>query len=432
MKIAKFGGSSLADARQFKKVINIIRRDRGRKIIVVSAPGKRNSSDQKITDLLYEWRRLVSLRLSYEEVRMIVAKRYIEIARDLCVSINMEVEILKIESNINAGASPAYAASRGEYLNGKILAMELGYEFVDPATCIKFDSAGRYVCDDLLLQKTIGNKSVVIPGFYGSDEDGSIKTFSRGGSDITGAIVARAMNASLYENWTDVPGLLMADPRIVVSPLPITTVTYRELRELSYMGANVFHEEAMFPVQEVGIPTNIRDTNNPSHPGTMIVSSTELSCDNRLITGIAGREHFTVITIEKVLMNQEIGFVRKVLAVLEENSVSFEHIPSGIDSLSIIIDEQFLEEKLEVITEQIENAVRPNSIKTYADMAMVAIVGRTMAFTPGIASRVFTAVAKQEINVRMINQGSSELNIIVGVEGKDYKKTIQAIYSAFV
>lgn len=432
MKVSKFGGTSLADDNQIKKAIAIIQSDSDRQYVVVSAPGKRNPQDQKITDLLYEWHRHHELRLSLDEIRQIISSRYEEIVRSLGVNFNLKNEFDEIDRRIDGGASVDYVASRGEYLCGKIVAAALGYDFVDPATCIHFDERGRYRPADERLRSVLEGRKAVIPGFYGSLPDGSIKTFSRGGSDITGAIVARAIEASLYENWTDVSGLLMADPRVVKNPRQINVVTYRELRELSYMGANVFHEEAMFPVQEVGIATNIRNTNDPSNPGTYVVAESNRREDTNIIVGVAGRKNFTVITVEKVMMNQQVGFVRRILTVLEANEISFEHMPSGIDTLSIIIDDRQLNGKLDKVVREIMAACSPDTIEVYPNMAMIATVGRAMIHTPGIAAKIFAAIADKGTNIRMINQGSSEISIIIGVENDDFENAVRAIYGAFV
>ncbi len=433
MKVCKFGGSSLADAERIKRVIDIVNSDPERRYVVVSAPGKRYPSDRKMTDLLYEWHRLNSLQLSSEEIRGIIAKIFGDIVEDLSVDINISKELDQIAHDITFGATQDYAASRGEYLNGKIIAKALCFEFIDPMYCIRFDEQGRY---DALkgyvdIRQALRGKRAVIPGFYGSTPKGNVKTFSRGGSDVTGAIIARTMGADLYENWTDVSGLLMADPRIVTNPHAIRAVTYRELRELAYMGANVFHEEAMFPVQEAGIVTNIRNTWDPENPGTLIISEDAQRPEPNEIIGIAGKRNFTVITVEKRLMNQEVGFARKALQVLESNGVSFEHMPSGIDTLSIIASDSQLEGKLDAVISGIKQECVPDTIEAYPGMAMIATVGRPMIHTQGVAAKLFAAVAKSGINIRMINQGSSELSIIIGVENDDYEDAIRAIYKAF-
>lgn len=431
IKVAKFGGTSLSDQEQIKKVLRIVQSDSARKYIVVSAPGKRHGTDQKITDLLLEWHKLNELNISASGIKKIIYDRFSEIINGLEVKFDLKHEMREIAKSIKLGASADYAASRGEYLNGKIIALALNFEFIDPTTCISFDENGRYQENGDLIQKILSGKVAVIPGFYGSLPNGSVKTFSRGGSDVTGAIIASAVRASVYENWTDVSGLRMTDPRVVSVAKKIMTVTYRELRELSYMGANVFHEEAMFPIQETGITTNIRNTNEPEDPGTYIVA--DMSSKSRgIVTGIAGRKNFTVITIEKRMMNQQIGFVRKILSVLEANDISFEHMPSGIDGLSIIIDDTELKGKHEKILGDINETCRPDSMKMEkSEIAMIAIVGQAMNHTPGVAAMVFSALAANDINIRMINQGASELSIIVGVNNNDYDTAIRVLYKSF-
>ncbi len=432
MKVSKFGGTSLADANQIKKVINIVLSDSDRQYVVVSAPGKRNPDDRKITDLFYDWHQLSNSQSSSEEIQSAIRERYSRIIDGLGISFNLEVEMADIAQKIGFGGSSDYAASRGEYLNGKIIAKALGYQFVDPISCIFFDNNGRYHEADEKLQEILRGQKAVIPGFYGSMPNGSVKTFARGGSDITGAIVARAMGASLYENWTDVSGLLMADPRVVENPRKIDVVTYRELRELSYMGASVFHEEAMFPVQEAGIATNIRNTNVPTDPGTTIVVEGVQQKEGFVIVGVAGRKNFTVITVEKMMLNQQVGFMRRILSILETNGISFEHMPGGIDTVSIIIDDKQLEGKLDKVLHEIKEECSPDNLVAFPNMAMIAAVGRAMINTPGVSAKVFTAIAEAGINVRMINQGSSEISIFVGVENEDYEATARAVYGAFV
>jgi aspartate kinase len=342
-----------------------------------------------------------------------------------------------------AGGAPGagtadYAASRGEYLNGLIVAELLGYEFIDAADVIFFDKRGLF--DAERTQQVLGERlkrtpKAVVPGFYGQDINGKVKTFSRGGSDISGAIVARAANADVYENWTDVTGMLMADPRVVPNPKPIEVITYRELRELAYMGATVLHDEAIFPVRQAGIPVNIRNTNQPEHPGTLIVRDVPAEDEKRRtgqITGIAGRKDFTVITVEKALMNQELGFGRRLLTVLEANGISFEHMPSGIDTMSVVISDKNLAGKTDKVCEEINAECKPDTLECEGGMALVATVGRGMAYHPGIAAKLFDALAKAGVNVRMIDQGSSEINIIVGVSTADFEKAMRAVYGAFV
>jgi aspartate kinase len=434
-KVAKFGGTSLADATQILKVKQIIDADPERRYVVPSAPGKRSKADQKVTDLLYLLHEQAKQGLKIDEVFSIIADRFNGIVADLKLKLDLTPHLSDIRRRIQAGSSADYAASRGEYLNGIILAELLGYEFVDARDIIHFDSTGRY--DNELTVESAGqrlrkHKKAVIPGFYGSMPDGTIKTFSRGGSDISGAIVARAVGADVYENWTDVSGLLSADPRIVENPATIDELSYRELRELAYMGATVLHDEAIFPVREAGIPVNIRNTNDPSHPGTMIVAETSPISNAGAVTGIAGRKDFTVIAIEKALMNAERGYGRRLLEVLEVHGVSFEHMPSGIDTISVVISDAQLKGKLKKVIEDIRVVCKPDAVEVFPNMAVIATVGRGMAHTPGMAAKLFTALADARINIRMIDQGSSELNIIVGVEADDFENAVRAIYKAFV
>lgn len=443
--VAKFGGSSLADAHQFEKVKNIVDNNPDRKYIVPSAPGKRHGKDYKITDLLYLCHTHVQQGIPFDDVFKIISERFNEIVTELSnrydnmkdLDMNYYLDIIK--KDISEGASADYTASRGEYLNGIILSKLLGYTFIDPADIILFDEDGCLHTDD--TQEAAHNRLIeieraVIPGFYGSQCDGEcakhIKTFSRGGSDVTGAIIARAVNASLYENWTDVSGFLMADPRIVTSPRPIKTITYRELRELSYMGATVLHEDSVFPVREAGIPINIKNTNMPQDPGTLIVSDTNSTNSIGTITGIAGKKDFTVIAIEKNLMNTELGFCRKLLSILETHGVVFESMPAGIDSVSLVIADSQINNKLDDVIHDIKRQCNPDSIEVLPNMALVATVGQGMSQSRGIAAKVFDALAKNDINIRMINQGSSEINIIVGVENNAFEKAIRSIYEVFI
>ncbi len=434
-KVCKFGGSSLADAEQIRKVQSIVGENPDRRYIVVSAPGKRHRDDQKITDLLYLCHEHARQGVAFDEVFSLVAERYRGIIADLGLDVNLDDELSQVRDRIAAGASADYAASRGEYLHAHVMAALLGWEMIDTAQMIVFDDRGRFDADTT-QQRTSARladiERAVVPGFYGALPDGETKTFSRGGSDITGAIVARAVSADVYENWTDVSGLLMTDPRIVDAPRTIDVVTYRELRELAYMGATVLHDEAIFPVRQANIPVNIRNTNEPGHPGTMIVSEAEPVTHEGTITGIAGRKDFTVIAIEKALMNAEVGFGRRLLTVLESNGVSYEHTPSGIDTMSLIISDLQLEGKLDQIVEQIQVECRPDGLEIYPHMALIATVGRGMAHTPGIAAKLFGALADAKVNIRMIDQGSSEINIIVGVENSDFEAAVSAIYHTFV
>jgi aspartate kinase len=438
---AKFGGSSLAEAGQFEKAKKIIESDPNRRYVVPSAPGKRFSSDYKITDLLYLCHAHVQQGIPFNDVFDIIAARYKEIVACLILK-HKELKELDIDSimnvikkNIASGASADYTASRGEYVNGIILAKLLGYEFIDASEIIFFNKHGIFDAvktQTAVKEKLLCKERAVVPGFYGSMPDGSIKTFSRGGSDVTGAIIARCTSSSLYENWTDVSGFMMADPRIVSNAKPIDTITYRELRELSYMGATVLHEESVFPVREAGIPINIKNTNKPEDRGTLIIDDSNCNEKPSTITGIAGKKDFTVIAIEKNLMNVELGFCRRLLSILEHNGIPFECMPSGIDSVSLVVEDKCLGNKLDDVIEEIKRQCKPDSIEVYPNMALIATVGRGMSRSKGIAATIFTTLAKEQVNIRMINQGSSEINIIVGIETDDFEKAVKAIYSAFV
>jgi aspartate kinase len=435
VKVAKFGGTSVADAKQIQKVRSIITSDKERRYIVTSAPGKRSSSDSKVTDLLYLCHSHVQQDVPFDEVFSIISRRYLEIVHDLGLSLDLIPHLKKIKEEISGVPTADYTASRGEYLMGLILSDLLGYAFIDPFEIICFD---ENECIDLdrtnaLIGKRLEkHQFAVIPGFYGSTCGGKVKTFSRGGSDITGALVASGVGADIYENWTDVSGLLMADPNIVDSPRSIEAITYRELRELSYMGAKVLHDEAIFPVKEAGIPVLIKNTNSPKDRGTMITKDADPITHKGTITGIAGKKDFTIIVIEKSLMNSQIGFGRRLLTVLEANNISFEHMPTGIDTISLVLEDKQLIHKCAKVLEEIKAECRPDSLEVYPNMALIATVGRGMIHTPGIAARIFGALYKADINVRMIDQGSSEINIIVGIETSDFEKAIRTIYNAFV
>ena len=434
-KVVKFGGSSLADAAHFRQVASIIKADPARRFVVASAPGKRFSGDEKVTDMLYRCYEMVRNREDIDAIYDSIVARYTDIIEGLGLDFDISGELDYIKNAILHHSGRDFAASRGEYLNSLILAKYIGFDFVDAENVVFFKDDGSYDEEktDREMKKTLaGLTHAVIPGFYGIMPNGTIKTFSRGGSDITGSIVAKAAEADLYENWTDVSGCLMADPRIVKDPLPIKAVTYRELRELSYMGASVLHEEAVFPVRSAGIPINIRNTNDPDAPGTMIVASATEYDTRHIITGIAGKKGFSVITIEKDLMNSEIGFGRKVLDVLEDNEISFEHLPSGIDTMSIVVASSELEGRRERILSAMNRAVKPDSIAIDDGLAILAVVGRGMVKAKGTAARIFDAVSDQGINIRMIDQGSSELSIIIGVEESDLEHALDAIYHEFV
>ncbi len=434
VKVAKFGGSSVADAIQLSKVKSIIEADADRRYVVVSAPGKRFSEDNKMTDLLYLCKTHIEHNVPYDQVFQVICDRFRAMEMNLGVDVNLEMEFVKIRENLESGASADYVASRGEYLSAVLTAAYLGYDFVDAAGLVQFDEKGRFLDEETneALSKALSeHERAVIPGFFGTYPDGSIKTFSRGGSDITGSLVAKAVKADVYENWTDVPGFLVADPRIIKNPEPIKTVSYQELRELSYMGASVLHEDAVYPVREANIPINIRNTNDPEHPGTIILSEPDRSSD-RIVTGIAGSKDFSVIAISKNMMASERGFIRRVLSILEDYDVPVEHLPSGIDTISIVVSNKKLNRALDEILEEIERKVQPDKIDVFNNMALIATVGAGMTNRRGVSATLFTALYEAKVNIRMIDQGSSEINIIVGVENKDFETAIKAIYNAFV
>jgi len=433
-KVVKFGGSSLASAEQFGKVGNIIHADKSRIYVIPSAPGKRFPKDNKVTDMLYACYDLAEAGKPFNKELGAIKERYQEIIDGLDLKMTLDDEFKTIESNFKTKKGRDYAASRGEYLNGRIMAEYLGYSFVDPVDVIFFDKDGNF--DDERTNEVLGIalsklNNAVIPGFYGSMPDGSVKTFSRGGSDITGSIVARAARVDIYENWTDVSGFLVADPRIIDKPEGIETITYKELRELSYMGAGVLHEDAIFPVRIEGIPINIKNTNAPEDNGTWIVEST-CQKSKYTITGIAGKKGFCSINIEKDKMNSEIGFGRKVLNVFEDNGISFEHMPSGIDTLTVFVHQDEFMDKEQRVVSGIHRLANPDTIEIEADLALIAVVGRGMKSTRGTAGRIFSALAHANVNVKMIDQGSSELNIIIGVANSDFETAIKAIYDIFV
>ena len=434
VKVVKFGGSSLASAGQFKKAGEIIRADAKRKYVIPSAPGKRHAKDIKVTDMLYDCYELAESGEDMKPVLRKIRARYNEIINGLKLQLNLDEEFKVIENRFLEKAGRDYAASRGEYLNGIIMADYLGYEFIDAAEVVRFDDQGEFDPDTtnrILKERLKKTERAVIPGFYGTKADGSVKTFSRGGSDITGSIVAKACRADLYENWTDVSGFLVADPRIIDNPKGIKVITYRELRELSYMGATVLHEDAIFPVRTEGIPINIKNTNAPEDSGTFIVEST-CQKPEYTITGIAGKKGFVAVNIEKDMMNTEIGFGRKVLEAFEENEISFEHVPSGIDTFTVFVHQEEFEGKEQSVLSAIHRLADPDSIELEADLALVAVVGRGMKSTRGTAGRIFSALAHSNVNVRMIDQGSSELNVIIGVSNEDFDIAIKAIYDIFV
>ncbi len=433
-KVVKFGGSSLASAEQFKKVGDIIHADKERRFVVPSAPGKRYADDTKVTDMLYACYDLAEAGKDFSSQLKAIKDRYQEIIDGLGLKLSLEEEFKTIENNFKNKAGSNYAASRGEYLNGIIMAEYLGFVFVDAAEVILFEENGEYnveVTNRKMRERLEGLDAAVIPGFYGAYADGTVKTFSRGGSDITGSIVARAIKANVYENWTDVSGFLIADPRIIYKPEGIDTITYKELRELAYMGASVLHEESIFPVRCEGIPINIRNTNAPNDNGTWIVEST-CQKSKYVITGIAGKKGFCAVNIDKDMMNSEIGFGRKVLQAFEENGISFEHVPSGIDTMTVFVHQDEFMHKEQRVVSAIHRLADPDHIDIEGDFALIAVVGRGMKSTRGTAGRIFSALAHANVNVKMIDQGSSELNIIIGVSNADFETAIKAIYDIFV
>ncbi len=434
VKVAKFGGSSVADRIQLEKLRKIVTDDPDRRYVVVSAPGKRFDGDNKITDLLYLCMSQLENNIPCDQIFQVICDRFTAVKLNLGLDIDLTEDFDEIRERMSSGAAEDYVASRGEYLSAKIVAAYLGFDFVDTEDLIIFDKRGRVKLDETdarLSAELEKHERAVLPGFYGTSEtSGEIKTFSRGGSDITGSLVARAVKADIYENWTDVSGFLMADPRIVKDAKPIGNISYMELRELSYMGASVLHEDAIYPVRLAGIPINIRNTNHPEDEGTIITSEHDPS-DKRVVTGIAGNKDFTVIAIYKNTLNKEIGFVRRLLSIIEDHRINFEHIPTGIDTVSIIISNKEIEDKLDDVLEDIEAQLKPDKVDVYTDIALIATVGCGMSFRPGVSARMFGALAEEHINVRMIDQGSSEMNIIIGVANKDFNAAIKTIYEAF-
>ncbi len=434
IKVAKFGGSSVADGIQLTKTKQIIEADPDRRYIVVSAPGKRFESDNKITDLLYLCKTHMEHNLPYDQVFQVVTDRFMAVKLNLGVEVDLQDHFDKIKENLRKGCSADYIASRGEYLNAVLIAAFLGYDFVDVEGLILFDNKGRLLqedTDEALREELSKHERAVLPGFYGTfKETGKVKTFSRGGSDITGSLVARAMHADVYENWTDVSGFLMADPRIVKDAKPIHKISYKELRELSYMGASVLHEDAIYPARIANIPINIKNTNHPEDPGTIITAEHDVTSTN-VVTGIAGSKDFTVIAIYKNMMSAERGFVRRILAILEDMDINFEHLPSGIDTISVVVSNESLDGRLDELLETFERQLSPDHMETFEDIALIATVGHGMSSRAGVSATLFTALANADVNIRMIDQGSSEMNIIVGVKNNDFNRAIRAIYDAF-
>lgn len=435
VKVVKFGGSSLADAEHFAQVASIIKADPARRFVVASAPGKRSKDDIKVTDLFYECYEASRTHQNIDEIYSKIVDRYNAIIEGLGLDFDISGEFEYVKSALQHRSGRDFAASRGEYLNSLILAKYLKYDFVDAENVIFFKENGTLDAEktnEAMRKELLQHKNAVIPGFYGVMPNGTIKTFSRGGSDITGSIVSRAVDADIYENWTDVSGCLMADPRIIDDPRPIKRVSYRELRELSYMGASVLHEDAIFPVKMANIPINIRNTNRPEDAGTMIVAENKEFDTDTVITGIAGRKGFSVITIEKDMMNSEIGYGRRVLEVLENNEISFEHLPSGIDNMSVVVESKALDGRRDKVLAALNRAVHADSVTIEDGLALIATVGHGMVKYKGTAARVFNAISNAGINIRMIDQGSSEISIIVGVEEHDFDAALKAIYGEFV
>ena len=437
IKVAKFGGSSVADGIQLTKTKKIIEQDPDRRYIVVSAPGKRFEGDNKITDLLYLCKTHIDHNLPYDQIFQVVADRFMAVEVNLGVDVDLLGYFDEIRENLRHNPSADYIASRGEFLSAVLTAAFLGFDFVDTAPLIKFDSRGKIMMeetDQALREELLKHEKAVLPGFYGSTPDGKIKTFSRGGSDITGALVARALKADVYENWTDVSGFLMADPRIVKNPKQIKMISYKELRELSYMGAGVLHEDAIYPARMVNVPINIKNTNAPEDFGTMIVGEADFEespSKSRIVTGIAGSKDFTVVALYKNMMSSERGFVRRILGILDDYDINFEHLPSGIDTVSVVMSNKSIGDRLDEVLDAFRSRLRPDSIDVIENISLIATVGRRMSYRSGVAARLFGALAEAKVNIRMIEQGSSEMNIIVGVENKDFEKAVRAIYDAF-
>ncbi len=430
----KFGGSSLASAAQFRKVGAILASDPDRRFVVASAPGKRDSGDTKVTDLLYRCHDLAAAGEDFGPVLEQIRKRFADIAGELGVAFDADAELAPIREHLRNQPERDFMASRGEYLNSRLLAAWLGWPFVDAAECVRFHADGSFdgeTTRTLLSRALSGLERAVVPGFYGAEESGRVVTFSRGGSDVSGSLVAQAVGADLYENWTDVSGVLFTDPRIVKDPRPIAYITYRELRELSYMGASVLHEDAVFPVRKADIPINIRNTNRPEDPGTMIVAALPEGVRSAPVTGVAGRKGFDAMLVEKSMMNAEVGFGARLLDIFAEQGVPFEHCPTGIDTMSVVVSDSLFAPHKEAILREVEARLKPDTVKLEEDLALIAVVGCGMVANKGIAARILGAVTAAGVNIRMIDQGSSELNIILGVDAGDYETAVRGIYAEF-
>ena len=435
LKVTKFGGSSMADAGQYRKVKEIVLSDPSRKVVVVSAAGKRYSADHKITDLLYLCHAHTQYGVDCSGVFNMITSRYLEVRDKLKLDVDLETEFEELKRRLDKKkVSQDELVSRGEYFSAKLIAAFLGYKFVDATEWVKFnldgsvDKRATYEA----FRRVAKGSGVVTPGFYGVMPSGAIKTFSRGGSDITGALAAAALDADVYENWTDVSGLLMADPRIVDNPQTIPEVTYDELRELSYSGAQVLHEETIFPVREKNIPLNIRNTNEPDHPGTIIQESFESDVDpDRFITGITGKKNFSIVHLSKRGLSNEVGLLRRILTIYERHQISVVYVPNGIDNVSIVVETDDLDRCRYALLADVQQEIRPDSLTVFDEIAVVAAVGRQMANRPGISGKIFAALGKSDINIRFITQSPDELNIIFGVENKNFNKAIQVLYTSF-
>ena len=435
LKVAKFGGSSVADVIQIEKLKEIVEKDEDIKYVVVSAPGKRFSQDSKLTDLLYATKVHVENNLPYEQLFQAVKDRFNALNLSLETGLDLEPDFDKIIRKMEEGCSQDYIASRGEYLNAKLVAAYLGFDFVEIKDLIKFDEKGELLSEETneaLKEELTKHEKAVVPGFYGSTPDGKVKTFSRGGSDITGSLIARAVSADMYENWTDVSGFLVADPKIVENSVPIGHITYLELRELSYMGATVLHEDAIYPVRDAGIPINIKNTNKPDDPGTIISATVSEEHKDRIVTGIAGTKDFTVIAIHKNRLKSDRGFMRKLTGIMENFDIVIEHMPSSVDAVSLIVSRDEIGGRIDKLTEELQRQLEADSIEVLENVALITTVGEGMVYRTGVSAKLFTSLAEAGVNIRIIDQGSNEYNIIIGVMNDDFEKAIRTIYAAFV
>ena len=434
LKVVKFGGSSVSGAEQFKKVKNIIESDSSRRLVVVSAAGKRFEDDHKMTDLLYLCHAHLKYGVSCDDIMDSIEQRFVEIKNDLGLQYDVKADFDALRARLNKNMSVDELVSRGEYFTARLMAEYLGFSFVDAKDCFFFGLDGqidREKTDEAIKEALNKYGKIVIPGFYGSIVGGKIRIMSRGGSDISGAIASAAVDADVYENWTDVSGILMADPRIVDNPKSISRLTYAELRELAFMGASVLHEESIMPVKERGIALNIRNTNEPEHPGTMIVESIdEKNGAERPITGIAGRKNFSVITVNKRNINISVT-LRQVLDIFDKYKVPVEHIDLGLDSFAIVASTTAMGDAVYDIASDIKKTCRPDRVYMQEGIALVAAVGRKMTFRPGTSGRLFKALGDNGVNIRIIAQGADELSIMVGVENTQFETAIKVLYEGF-